>query len=43
MADALQLEVVTPEREVIRESVSEVQVPGREGAHGYSSRAHTAA
>jgi F-type H+-transporting ATPase subunit epsilon len=34
MADALQLEVVTPEREVVRESVAEVQVPGREGYLG---------
>lgn len=34
MADALQLEVVTPDREVVRESVAEVQVPGREGYLG---------
>lgn len=30
----LTLEVVTPEREVVREPVSEVQVPGREGYLG---------
>jgi F-type H+-transporting ATPase subunit epsilon len=34
MSDELKLEVVTPEREVVRESVSEVQVPGREGYMG---------
>jgi F-type H+-transporting ATPase subunit epsilon len=34
MSDELQLEVVTPEREVVRECVSEVQVPGREGYMG---------
>ena len=32
MADVLQLEVATPERELVREEVSEVQVPGK---HGY--------
>jgi F-type H+-transporting ATPase subunit epsilon len=34
MSDALELEVVTPDREVVRESVAEVQVPGREGYLG---------
>jgi F-type H+-transporting ATPase subunit epsilon len=33
-SDTLTLEVVTPEREVVREPVSEVQVPGREGYLG---------
>src|ERR1700722_2993151 len=33
-ADILTLEVVTPEREVVREPVTEVQVPGREGYLG---------
>lgn len=33
-ADTLTLEVVTPEREVVREPVAEVQVPGREGYLG---------
>ena len=33
-SDMLTLEVVTPEREVVREPVSEVQVPGREGYLG---------
>lgn len=33
-ADALLLEVVTPNREVVRESVSEVQLPGRSGYLG---------
>ena len=32
MADTLQLEVATPERELVREEVTEVQVPGK---HGY--------
>ena len=34
MADAITLEVVTPEREVVRESVSEVQLPGLSGYLG---------
>jgi F-type H+-transporting ATPase subunit epsilon len=34
MADALMLEVVTPERAVVRESVAEVQIPGRAGYLG---------
>ena len=29
MADSLQLEVATPERELVREEVTEVQVPGK--------------
>ena len=32
MADVLQLEVATPERELVREEATEVQVPGK---HGY--------
>jgi F-type H+-transporting ATPase subunit epsilon len=34
MPDALTLEVVTPDRAVLRESVVEVQIPGREGYLG---------
>jgi F-type H+-transporting ATPase subunit epsilon len=34
LPDALTLEVVTPERAVVRESVAEVQLPGREGYLG---------
>lgn len=34
MAEALNLEVVTPEREVVRESVVEVQLPGLSGYLG---------
>jgi F-type H+-transporting ATPase subunit epsilon len=34
MPDALNLEVVTPEREVVRESVAEVQLPGLSGYLG---------
>jgi F-type H+-transporting ATPase subunit epsilon len=34
MADALMLEVVTPGREVVRESVAEVQLPGLSGYLG---------
>jgi F-type H+-transporting ATPase subunit epsilon len=33
-SDILTLEVVTPERQVVREPVAEVQVPGREGYLG---------
>jgi F-type H+-transporting ATPase subunit epsilon len=33
-SDTLTLEVVTPDREVVREPVAEVQVPGREGYLG---------
>ncbi len=32
MADTLELEVATPERELVREQVSDVQIPGK---HGY--------
>lgn len=32
MADTLELEVATPERELVREQVSDVQLPGK---HGY--------
>jgi F-type H+-transporting ATPase subunit epsilon len=34
MADTLSLEVATPERELVREPVSEVQVPGKSGYMG---------
>jgi F-type H+-transporting ATPase subunit epsilon len=34
MAETLQLEVATPERELVREQVSEVQVPGKTGYLG---------
>jgi F-type H+-transporting ATPase subunit epsilon len=34
MADTLELEVATPERELVREQVSEVQLPGKEGYMG---------
>ena len=34
MADTLELEVATPERELVREQVSEVQVPGKNGYMG---------
>jgi F-type H+-transporting ATPase subunit epsilon len=34
MPDALMLEVVTPDREVVRESVTEVQLPGLAGYLG---------
>jgi F-type H+-transporting ATPase subunit epsilon len=34
MADAMQLEVATPERLVVRAEVSEVQVPGKDGYLG---------
>ena len=34
MADSITLEVVTPEREVVREKVSEVQLPGSNGYLG---------
>jgi len=34
LPDALTLEVVTPERAVVRESVAEVQLPGRAGYLG---------
>ncbi len=34
MADTLELEVATPERELVRELVSDVQVPGKNGYVG---------
>ena len=34
MQDSISLEVVTPEREVVREKVAEVQLPGRNGYLG---------
>src|SRR4051794_5523191 len=34
MADTLELEVATPEHELVREQVSEVQLPGKEGYLG---------
>jgi F-type H+-transporting ATPase subunit epsilon len=34
LPDAISLEVVTPERAVVRESVTEVSLPGREGYLG---------
>jgi F-type H+-transporting ATPase subunit epsilon len=34
MAEELELEVATPERQLVRQKVSEVQVPGKEGYLG---------
>lgn len=34
MADTLELEIATPERELAREQVSEVQIPGKKGYMG---------
>jgi F-type H+-transporting ATPase subunit epsilon len=34
MADALQLEIATPEKELVREDVAEVQLPGKNGYFG---------
>jgi F-type H+-transporting ATPase subunit epsilon len=34
MAETLELEIVTPERQVVKDRVTEVQVPGRNGALG---------
>jgi F-type H+-transporting ATPase subunit epsilon len=34
MAETLELEVATPERELVREQVTEVQLPGKEGYMG---------
>ena len=34
MADMLHLEVVTPERQLVREDVTEVQIPGKDGYMG---------
>ena len=34
MADSLELEIATPERQLVREQVTEVQIPGKEGYMG---------
>jgi F-type H+-transporting ATPase subunit epsilon len=34
MADALQLEIVTPDRQVVADAASEVQIPGKNGYLG---------
>jgi F-type H+-transporting ATPase subunit epsilon len=34
MAETLELEIATPERELVREQVNEVEVPGRDGYMG---------
>jgi F-type H+-transporting ATPase subunit epsilon len=34
MADSLELEIATPERQLVREQVAEVQIPGKEGYMG---------
>jgi F-type H+-transporting ATPase subunit epsilon len=34
MADTIDLEVATPERQLVRESVTEVQIPGKDGFLG---------
>jgi F-type H+-transporting ATPase subunit epsilon len=34
MADTIDLEIVTPERQVVKERVTEVQIPGRNGYLG---------
>ena len=34
MADALELEIATPERQLVRERVSEVELPGKDGYMG---------
>src|SRR6266480_830928 len=34
MADTIELEIVTPERQVVKDRVTEVQVPGRNGYLG---------
>jgi F-type H+-transporting ATPase subunit epsilon len=34
MADSIELEVATPERELVREQVTDVQVPGKDGYLG---------
>jgi F-type H+-transporting ATPase subunit epsilon len=34
MAETLELEIATPERELVREQVNEVEVPGRDGYLG---------
>jgi F-type H+-transporting ATPase subunit epsilon len=34
MADSLELEIATPERQLVREQATEVQIPGKEGYMG---------
>src|ERR1700675_1739330 len=34
MADTLELEVATPERELLKQQVSDVQIPGKQGYMG---------
>ena len=34
MADTIQLEIVTPERQVVQDTVAEVQIPGKNGYLG---------
>jgi F-type H+-transporting ATPase subunit epsilon len=34
MADSLELEIATPERQLVREQVSDVQIPGKDGYLG---------
>lgn len=34
MADSLELEIATPERQLVREQVTEVHIPGKEGYMG---------
>lgn len=34
MADTIQLEIVTPERQVVQDTVAEVQIPGKKGYLG---------
>ena len=34
MADGLELEIATPERQLVREQVSEIQLPGKDGYMG---------
>jgi F-type H+-transporting ATPase subunit epsilon len=34
MSDVLELEIATPERQLVREQVTEVQIPGKEGYMG---------
>jgi len=38
MAETLELEIATPERELLREKVTEVQIPGRNGYMGILPR-----
>lgn len=34
MAEAIDLEIVTPERQLVKEQVTEVQIPGKNGYMG---------